>query len=417
MDEAGVVTLVDSGTGERRASFERGVRRVAFSADGSRVALARADGTLAIYDADGKRLDGALGHCSPNVIGLSFRADGRMLVAGAADRICQVTLDALTAAMPAEPGASLPALPTAGEQFANEGRLVERIEPVDGPFGTLSWLPGGQLLAAVGGASETFDLQAGQRSGPAAATVERVGFVLSLPNGLLHGGVRGRLSDARGGESRSHDTKHGTLQAMATGKAGRLIATGGADGTIALWEVRETELAELRRWPLASDAAARAPELTGLALSPDGTLAYGLLREGDGLTLVRWETERPAPTTLLTAEGPGAMALSPDGRRIALAGGALLRLYDTAERQVVSALELPEPAGAMAFSDDGRRLAVGAATPGGALHLWEPQSADWSQHLPGDGGGTGAQAVAFSPDGRFAAVSTGGAISVWRVGP
>ncbi len=418
--EAGVgrASLVETGTGSLRCIPELGPdeRRVAFSADGGRLAVA-GSGRLAVIRTSDCRKVGTAAITPALPESISFGFDGRSLIVGTSGSVLIVALEADAAAQPPEVAPALPTLPTPPTQLADEGRLAERIEPLEGRFGNVHWLPGQQhlLLAAEGGASETFDVDAGRRSLGVPATTDRVAFVAPFVRGLVHGAEKGRLMLSMDGSSTSSDSGHVRLWSLAVGDDGRSIVSAGADGTIALWEPTSSGLVERRRWRWGAASESAERDLRDLAVAPEAKLIYGLQREGGGVLARRWEPETATATTLLTLEGPAALALSPDGRQLALAGGHELRLYDTQERRVTGVIALPEPAGALAFSADGKRLGVASAQGGATVRIRDLGADDWALELQGDGSDQGVTSLALSPDGLYAAASTGGAVTVWRI--
>ncbi|MFI6731389.1 serine/threonine-protein kinase [Nonomuraea sp. NPDC050451] len=95
-----------------------------------------------------------------------------------------------------------------------------------------------------------------------------------------------------------------------------------------------------------------------------------------------------------------ATAFSADGRRLALAGGDRISIVDLARREVSSRLKLTGNGGqgaqALAFSPDGRTLAVSRAGESGRVELWDLERGSARTTT-----GRGAGSVAFRPDGRL----------------
>jgi len=110
--------------------------------------------------------------------------------------------------------------------------------------------------------------------------------------------------------------------------------------------------------------------------------------------------DRPnAPLALSPHDDVRSIALSPDGKLVATGAqhGKLVRIWNADSGSLVRDLDLGSSR--VAFSPDGRRL----LTTGNGLELW---SVDDGRKL-WKGAGESLSALAFSPDGRLAAVDAG----------
>jgi RNA polymerase sigma factor (sigma-70 family) len=118
----------------------------------------------------------------------------------------------------------------------------------------------------------------------------------------------------------------------------------------------------------------------------------------------------------LNADGPGgrAVALSADGRTLAVVGNHRISLWDLERRTrtVMASPETPNGREVIAFAPDGRTLAAAA---GDRVVLWDLASRTRRASLP-MGTFNVANRLAFSPDGRvLAAGDNGGELVVWDV--
>jgi WD40 repeat protein len=180
---------------------------------------------------------------------------------------------------------------------------------------------------------------------------------------------------------------------------GKRLASSSIDKkTVKVWDAQTgQEICTLQgykysgTWPRSSKPS--------LAFSPDGKrLAVGtndLDEKGKPLPneVKVWDatTGRELFTVIKKGSTGGSwvVAFSPDGTRLATAGGEV-KLWDATTGQPLKEIEKGSTGGGwvVAFSPDGKRLATGS---GGEIKLW----------------------VAFSPDGKRLATGSGGEIKLW----
>ncbi len=191
----------------------------------------------------------------------------------------------------------------------------------------------------------------------------------------------------------------GTIQAIAFSHRGDLIATGSADGTIRVWNVAA------RRTRVILAGAAKS-----LAFSPDDRL---LASAQDGQVHL-WNpmTGRPEQVLGSPENRLRAVAFSPDGATLAAAtnGGTVFRWTIGTGHRIVSHGPVSGPLDAIAFSPDDRLLA--SAGSDGDVTLWDPATLRRLTVLSGPDAKVGA--LAFAPGGRtLAAAESDGTILLW----
>jgi WD40 repeat protein len=187
---------------------------------------------------------------------------------------------------------------------------------------------------------------------------------------------------------------------------GRILASGGKDGMIRIWDA-----GSLRR---RSEWNSKQGEVNEVAFAPDGkTLASA----GDDGTVRLWDLAGRQLAKLQPTGGRhelAALAYSPDGRTVAAAGEAgWVWTWDLTTAAVRAARDLK--AGAvhyLAFAPNGRMLAVAADRS--SVFLLDPATLrDLHQVIQPFGGEI--ESVAFSRDGRTLAIGTGwgGQVLLW----
>jgi WD40 repeat protein len=164
--------------------------------------------------------------------------------------------------------------------------------------------------------------------------------------------------------------RQGAIDGVAYAADGRTVATGGADGTVKLWDAATGHM-RLR-------LHAHNGPVRSLGFSPDGTI---LATAGKGNRIRLWDpaTGRERAPLAGHAGQVTCLAFSPDGRVLASGGDdRSLLLWDMPEGRLRHRCQAADYVHAVAFVSDGRTV---ASTGHNALQFWDAATgqhrADW----------------------------------------
>jgi WD40 repeat protein len=180
------------------------------------------------------------------------------------------------------------------------------------------------------------------------------------------------------------------VRAMAYRPDGKLLATGGGDGTIRLWDPATGELVRILL----------GEPVLSLSWSVDGKV----LAAGSEDTTRLWE----ADTGRLLRRIPAGriVAWSPLGSILAQLRGHELGLWDATKEQYLHTIQVAGQGQALAWSPDGKTIAVGIDDK--SARLWDVASGKETHKLEGHDG-THVRGIAWSPDSkRLVTVAQGG---------
>lgn len=342
------------------------------------------------------------------VTGVVFSPNGKLLYAGSGDEIRvinRVTKETLHTWRGQRGGLAALALSADGKLLAAAGggqygvalgndlelwdtTTGQKLRTAKGVFTSVAFSPDGKTLAVGYGGAGLWDVDTLKERKRLADATDSIWVAFSGNGQYLavagNTDTKARVYEAASGNLvRTIACNQGNLGRVAFQANGQVLATGGDNGTVKLWETTTGQV--VRTIPHAGE----------LAMTPDGqTLATGSV---DGVRL--WESAT-GRELFPRAGDVHTIAVSPDGATVAT-GGATTRLWDARTGKMRQSLILHRGSvNGVAFSPDGTILATGSSD--GTVRLWDAATRDERKTLTA---GASVGSVAFSRDGRMLAAA------------
>ena len=155
---------------------------------------------------------------------------------------------------------------------------------------------------------------------------------------------------------------YSVIESVAFSPDGKLLASGGIDNTVRLWDVQKRKEIFIRE-PGQSEWGS----IFAVAFSPDGKILVSAGSEGIHLWVV---AEHKLIGTLIEEEYVKTLAFSPDGRFLAAGAGRKIRVWDMKSLAELTTFEGSAPQiTSLAFGSDGKTLIAGSWD--GVIRVWD----------------------------------------------
>jgi WD40 repeat protein len=266
----------------------------------------------------------------------------------------------------------------------------------DTQLGSVAFAEGGKTLITSGESLITrWNADSGEKLGTYGLRGQQVAYT---PDGKTVAWARfdapeAKVLDVATGKESTISNKEG-IRALAFTTDGAVLAIGGRDGSIRLWDVGTQKISTTLR--------GHSEQIWKLQFSPDGKhLASTGGKFFDEREMKLWELSTGKELATLSRQNQSVF--SGDGRTLATLNKAgTVKLWDVANGKERANLEGTAPIFIVAFSADSKMLATGSSDPRtGEIKLWDVSSSKETATLKGHRGGV--YSLAFAPDGKMLA--------------